>query len=91
MARTGRNVELASDDGLYPLIAGHHVKVHRTVHGAMVRDRDGIHAQFPRAADDFRDLAHSIQEAELAVNVKMSEAAGGGVRHRPDFRWCGDR
>ena len=73
------NVKLTADDGLDVVIFTGLVELDGSVHGAMIRDRDGRRALFNRFFNVFFRLRKAIQNGIVSVNVKIDEL---GLGHR---------
>ena len=50
------------------------VEVDDAVHGAVVRDGEGVHSQFLRPGHDLLDLAGAVQQGILCMNVQMCKS-----------------
>ena len=80
---TACNICLHADDRFDPTLRRRLNKLHRSVEGTVVGDRDGVHAERLRLVHERVDLAHAIEQAELGVDVEMGEvgllAHGGSL------------
>ncbi len=68
-----RDIYLAPDDRLYALFAAAFIKIHRTVHNAVVGYRNRT---LPCPYNGIRDIAHpafAVQQAVFGVKVQMYE------------------
>ena len=69
----GGDVHLAADDRLDPLRLAGAVKVHGTVHDAVVRDSAGGLAHGLHDAGQVPDAAAAVQKAELGMDMEMDK------------------
>ena len=67
------HVGLAADDGFDAPLLALGVKVHHAVEGAVVGDRQGVHAQLDGPVDQVWDPADPVQHAVLGVVVQVGE------------------
>ena len=72
--RPGGDVDLAADDRANALGAGRQIEVGGGVHGAVVGDRDRVHAEGGGALDQVGDSTEAVEQAEFAVDVKVGES-----------------
>ena len=68
--------------GLMPRLAGLHVKVDRAVQRAVIRERQGRHAELLRPRDEIGDAGQPVKQAVLAVRVEMNELLDGDLTCR---------
>ena len=68
-ARARRRVDLAADDRLDPGFFRRTVKIHDAEHRAVVRNREGVHAQLRRPRHQRLDARGSVQQAVFRMNV----------------------
>ena len=78
------HVDLAADDGLDPLGLTGPVEVDGSVHNAVVRDRHGGLAQGLDPFCQTVDLAESVQEAVLRMDVEVDKRHGASFSDRPE-------
>ena len=74
LTRRRRNIDFAANNRLYSLFFCRFIKVNDTVHIAMIRDCDSIHASFLCRMDEIFDAACTIQKAELRMDVQMCKS-----------------
>ena len=67
------HVGLAADDGLDAPVLALGVEIDGAIEGAVVGDRQGVHAQFNGLVDQVRDSADPVQHAVLGVVVQVGE------------------
>ena len=72
-AAPGGDVGLVADDRVDLRGLGGLVKLERPVQIAVVGDRQGVHAQLDRAVDKPVDRTRPVEEAVVAVAVKVGE------------------
>jgi hypothetical protein len=68
-ARLGRDVDLAADDGLYPLFFAGAVKVDHAEHYAVVGDSERIKTLLLCGGGDPVDPARAVKQAVLGMNM----------------------
>ena len=69
-----RDVDFAAEDRLHVrVLLGHVAEVLDAVHVAVVRDRQARHAELLRAAEELLDIAHSVEDGVLGVDVQVDE------------------
>ena len=72
-----RHVDLAAEDRLHVrVLLGNVAEVLDTVHVAVVRDGQAGHAEFLRTAEELLDIAHSVEDGVLRMDVQMYEGHG---------------
>ena len=69
------HIDLATEDGLDTLSFAFLVKVNDSEHVAVISYRNGIHAQFLDFGDEFFDIAESIEEGILRMQMQMCESS----------------
>ena len=78
-----RNVRLHTDDRLDPTFRCRLDKLHGSIEGTVIGNRNGVHAKRLRLIHERVDLAHAVEQAELGVDVEMGEvgllAHGGSL------------
>ncbi len=93
-------VDFAAEDGFDARFFTLGIKLYRTVEGAVVGDRQGIHSQIFGLSHQFRDPADTVQHAVLGMDVQVGERRhgqvsgcrwdlGGGTIHSPLSTTCG--
>ena len=75
LARPGRDVELAADDGLDAGFRRRLVEVDRAEEIAVVGERDGRELEVLGLLDEFLELRGAVEEAVLGMDVQMDEVA----------------
>ena len=76
-APPGRDVRLAAQNGREPHLARRVVKLHRAVHHAVVRQRDGRRSGLRRPAAKLVDSAGAVEQRVFGVDVQMDELIHG--------------
>ena len=80
---TTRNVGLHADDRFNAALHRRLHELHRSVEGAVVGNRNGVHAERLRLVHERIYLAHAVEQAEFGVDVEMGEirrlAHGGSL------------
>ncbi|MPN04411.1 hypothetical protein SDC9_151649 [bioreactor metagenome] len=66
---SGRDIDLAADDGLDARVLAGAVKVDHTVHDPVVRDGAGGLAHLLQDSRQLLNAARAVQQAELRMNV----------------------
>ena len=98
--RTGRDINLAADDGFDAFLPRFLVKIHRAVKHAVIRDRERRELQFVRALRELVQPARRIQERILRVQVQVDEIdvrhgrkilAASGTKSSVECRAAGER
>ena len=78
-----RNVRLHTDDRFDPTFRRRLNKLHGSVEGTVIGNRNGVHAKRLCLVHERVDLAHAVEQAELGVDVEMGEvgllAHGGSL------------
>ena len=72
-AGAGRHIELAADDGLDPRLFCGLVKIHASVHHAVIGDGDGGLSQLLQPLHQRLDAAGAVEKTELRMQMKMNE------------------
>ncbi len=72
-AAPGGDVNLAPDDGFDPGFQGLLIKIERSEHRSVVRNRQGRHSEFFRPGEQILQAVGAVQEAVLGMQVEMSE------------------
>ena len=67
------DVDLAADDGLDARVAAGRVEVDHPVEGAVIGDRQGVHAQLPGPRHQVGDTADAVEHTVFGMNVKVSK------------------
>ncbi len=70
------NVKFAADNGLDPSLLRLNVKFQRAEHGAVIRDRNRIHAVFLTFLHKVVQTDGAVQQAVLRVDVQMDKIGG---------------
>ena len=68
------DIDFASDDGMDSALLCLGIKIHHAVHGAVVGDGAGVHAQFFDAVEQRPDAVCAVQETVFGVQMKMCES-----------------
>ena len=69
----GRDVHLAADDGFYAVGSGLMIEIGGGEKIAVVRDGDGWHSAPGGFGSELADLASSVQQRVIRVQMKMNE------------------
>jgi hypothetical protein len=88
-AAARRDVRFVTDDRVDARIAAGGVKLQRAVEIAVVRDRQGVHAQLFGACDHGIDRAGAIQQAVVAMAMQMNKRRRGHGSLRLEERKAG--
>ena len=73
-----RDVRLDADDRLDARLVRRDVEIDRTVERSVIGERDRRHAELFRARDQIGDAREPVQQAVLAVGVKVNERSRDG-------------
>ena len=73
-ARSGRDIDLAADDGLHARCLRRLVKVNCAVHDAVVGDGDRVLPQLLDPVHKPRDAARTVKKTILRMNMQMDKA-----------------
>ena len=74
---TASDVRLDADDRLNPVLLCRLHKLHRAVEGAVVGEGDGVHPEALRLLHQRLQVAHAVEQAELAVDVEVRKVRLG--------------
>ncbi len=69
----GGHVDLAPEDGLDAPVPAGVVEVHRPEHVAVVGDGHGLHAEALGLGHELADVAGTVEEAVLGVEMEVDE------------------
>ncbi len=75
-AAADRDVDLAAQDRLDPLLPAGVVEGHRPEHVAVVGDGQPLHPEAPGLLDQLVDVARPVEEAVFGVQVQVDELGG---------------
>jgi hypothetical protein len=67
------DIDFAADDGFYACFLSCHIEIDDAIHGAVVGDRQAVHAQFLGSGNELRYATHAIEEAVFGVDVKVGK------------------
>jgi hypothetical protein len=83
-AGAGSDVELAADDGVDLSLATRGIEGHDAVHGPVIGEGKGAHAELRRLVHQALDPAGAVQQAVFRMHVQMHE--GRSTHGRTTFR-----
>ena len=72
-SRTRGNVDLTADNGLDACFFARFIKLHHTVHSAVVGNGDSVVSAFGSACGDIRNTACAVQQTVFAVQMQVYE------------------
>src|SRR5271166_3868031 len=76
----GSNVGFVAEDRIDPGLAGRLIRLKRPVQVAVIGERQRVHLQLFRARNELSNWAGAVEQAEVAVTMKMCEGRHYAIR-----------